>query len=239
MVVRLGRAKRRKLRKARRFRGVIPTAAFVAFAVVAAAIGLSLQPAETGPRTLQTAKLAKVRIPGPCDGGATKPFTPTTVDIEDVGKGLPVQPLARDGSDIPGVPPVNATHTVALDAPGPRPGSERGLVRLNAHTWPNGAALGNAMLARFDVGDVLMLRDGDTKVCYRVTKRVEVDGYSTYEPFYALDGPSEFAFIVCSGRRVGPGNWDKRTIWFGKPVGDVQAKPTLMTVAKRSPTAPR
>lgn len=237
--MRSGRAKRRELRKPRRLRGVLPIAALVAVVVVASAVGVSLQRADTGPRTLQTAQLAKVRIPGPCDGGATTPFTPTTVDIEDVGKGLPVQPLARDGDDVPGVPPVNATHTVALDAPGPRPGSERGLVRLNAHTWPNGAALGNAMLARFDVGDVLMLRDGDAKVCYRVTKRVEVDGDSTYDAFYELDGPSEFAFIVCSGERRGPGDWAKRTIWFGKPVGDVRAKPTLMTVAKRSPTAPR
>jgi hypothetical protein len=100
-------------------------------------------------------------------------------------------------------------------------------VRLNAHTWPNGAALGNAMLARFDVGDVLTLRQGDTKVCYRVTKRVEVDGDETYEPFYVLDGPSEFAFIVCSGERRGPGDWSMRTIWFGKPIGNVRAKPTL------------
>lgn len=199
---------------------------------------VALRPADAELGHFQDAQLATVRIPGPCDGGATKPFTPTTVDIEDVGKGLHVQPLARDGNDVPGVPPVSATHTVALDAPGPRPGSERGLVRLNAHTWPNGAALGNAMLARFDVGDVLMLRDGDTKACYRVTKRVEVDGDSTYDPFYELDGPSEFAFIVCSGERRGPGDWAKRTIWFGEPIGDVQAKPTLTTVAKRSPTAP-
>ncbi|HJR90175.1 MAG TPA: hypothetical protein VJ782_08490 [Aeromicrobium sp.] len=190
-------------------------------------IAAALLPEEAGARHFQTAQLAKVQIPGPCDGGATTPFTPTTADIDDVGEGLPVQPLARDG-EVPGVPPVNATHTVAVDAPGPQPGSKRGLVRLNAHTWPNGAALGNAMLARFDVGDVLVLRNGDQKVCYRVTERVEVDGDSTYDPFYALDGPSEFAFIVCSGERRGPGDWAKRTIWFGAPIGDVRAKPTLV-----------
>ena len=215
-------------------RVAVPTAALLAVALIAVAF----RPADAELGHFQNAQLAKVRIPGSCDGGATKPFTPTTADIDDVGEGLPVQPLARDG-EVPGVPPVTATHTVALDAPGPQPGSNRGLVRLNAHTWPNGAALGNAMLARFDVGDVLTLRNGDMKVCYRVTKRVEVDGDSTYDPFYALDGPSEFAFIVCSGRRLGPGDWEKRTIWFGEPIGDAQAKPTLLPVAKRSPTAPR
>lgn len=204
---------------------VIPTVALLAVTGIA----VVLQPDDAGPPRLRTAQLATVDIPGRCDGGATKPFTPTTVDIEDVRSDLPVQPIARDGEDVPGVPPVSATHTVAFDAPGPRPGAKRGLVRLNAHTWPNGAALGNEMLARFDVGDVLTLRDGDTKLCYRVTERVEVDGYATYDPFYELDVPAEFAFIVCSGERLGPGNWNKRTIWFGKPIGDVRAKPTLVT----------
>ena len=205
------------------------TVAVLATALVVTTLAVVLlRPTDDDPELFQTAQLGEVRIPGPCDGGATKPFTPATIDIEDVGKGLPIQPLARDGKDVPGVPPVNATHTVAFDAPGPKPGAE-GLVRLNAHTWPNGAALGNEMLARFDVGDVLTLRNGDAKVCYRVTERVEVDGYSTYDPFYALDGPAKFAFIVCSGNRVGPGDWDKRTIWFGTPIGDVRAKPTLAT----------
>jgi len=212
--VKLGWAKLGELRGVRRWRAVIPIAALVA----ATLITVALLPPEPGPGPLQTAELTPVRIPGPCEGGAKKPFTPTTADIEDVREDLPIQPLPREREDIPGVPPVNATHTVALDAPGPRPGAERGLVRFNAHTWPNGAALGNEMLARFDVGDVLMLRNGDDKLCYRVTERVEVDGYATYEPFYELDGPSRFAFIVCSGQRLGPGNWNKRTIWFGKPI---------------------
>lgn len=193
----------------------IPAAVLLVLAVAAAVTPRSAE--ASGP--FQTARLESVRIPGPCEYGATKPFTPTSVDIEGVREDLPVIPLARDGSDVPGVPSVGATHTVAWDAPGPKPGSKRGLVRFNAHTWPNGAALGNEMLATFDVGDVLTLRHGKTKLCYRVTERVEVDGYSTYDPFYALDGPAKFAFIVCSGQRLGPGNWNKRTIWFGTPIG--------------------
>lgn len=226
--MKLGRGKLRELRKVRGWQVAIATSALLAIAVIAVAVQLD----DAGTRSFQKAQLATISVPGPCDGGATKPFTPTSADIEDVAEGLPVQPLARDG-EVPGVPPTSATHTVALDAPGPQPGSPRGLVRLNAHTWPNGAALGNAMLARFDVGDVLILRNGSAKVCYRVTKRVEVDGDSTYDPFYALDGPSEFAFIVCSGERRGPGDWAKRTIWFGEPIGDVRAKPTLVTTSAR------
>jgi len=185
--------------------------------LVAAVCAIAVRPAELGPGSLQGSRLATIRIPGPCEHGSTKPFAPTTIDIQHVRKGMPVVGLGRDGSDVPGVPPVSATHTVAWDAPGPKPGSESGLVRFNAHTWPNGAALGNEMLAHFSIGDILMLHSGTTKLCYKVTKRVEVDGYSTYDPFFELNVPSEFAFIVCSGKRVGPGDWNKRTLWFGTP----------------------
>jgi hypothetical protein len=186
--------------------------------IVAAVSAYSQRPAELGPGTLQTSTLTPTRIPGPCERGAKKPFTPTTIDIEHVRKGLPVVGLARDGSDVPGVPPVSATHTVAWDAPGPKPGSESGLVRFNAHTWPNNGALGNEMLANFQTGDLLALHDGDTTLCYLVTERVEVGANSGYKPFFEnLNVPSRFAFIVCSGKRLGPGEWSMRTIWFGTP----------------------
>ncbi len=192
--------------------------AVVLLAAVFGALSLRLHPDELGPGTLQSSTLKPTRIPGPCEHGATKPFTPTTVDIEHVRKGLPVVGLGRDGSDVPGVPPVGATHTVAWDAPGPQPGSPSGLVRFNAHTWPNGAALGNEMLARFQTGDILTLHNGAIKLCYKVTERVEVDAESGYKPFFEnLNVPSRFAFIVCSGKRRGPGDWSTRTIWFGTP----------------------
>jgi hypothetical protein len=193
--------------------------AIPAVLLIAATIwAIDLRPTDLGPGTLASSTLTTTRVPGPCERGATEPFTPTTVDIENVRKDLPIVGLARDGSDVPGVPPVSATHTVAWDAPGPKPGSKSGLVRFNAHTWPNGAALGNEMLSKFQVGDVLTLHAGTTKLCYKVTERVEVGAYSGYKPFFEnLDVPSRFAFIVCSGKRLGPGDWSMRTIWFGTP----------------------
>lgn len=200
--------------KLRRWVWVVPGVLLIAALLVA----LKMHPAELGPGTLTSSKLTPTRIPGPCERGAKEPFTPTTIDIQHVRKLLPVVGLARDGSDVPGVPPVNATHTVAWDAPGPKPGSESGLVRFNAHTWPNGAALGNEMLSKFNVGDVLILHNGETSLCYKVTERVEVGADSGYKPFFEnLDVPSRFAFIVCSGKRLGPGDWSTRTIWFGTP----------------------
>src|SRR5689334_11850743 len=201
-------------RATQRWSAVLPSVVLLALVVTAAFVG----PEKVVQGPFQTARLAKVRIPGPCENGARTPFTPKTIDIQGVGEGLPVLPLGRDGSDVPGVPPVSATHTIAFDEPGPHPGARHGLVRLNAHTWPNGAALGNELLAKFEVGDILTMRDGDTKLCYRVTERVEVPAYPTYDRFFELDGAPEFAIIVCSGQRLGPGNWSKRTVWWGKPI---------------------
>ena len=35
--------------------------------------------------------------------------------------------------------------------------------------------------------------------------------------YYAKDGQPQLAIVVCSGRRLGPGQWEKRTIWFARP----------------------
>ena len=64
---------------------------------------------------------------------------------------------------------------------------------------------------------IITLRAGDTSLCYRVTKRVEVGAYADYGPFWIEDGPPQLAMIVCSGRRLGPANWTHRTIWFAEP----------------------
>lgn len=199
----------------------VPCTTLLAVVTGSALLGLSTpQPVEPD-GTLSTAALSEAHVPGPCDHHATKAFTPTAIDIDGVGHGFPVVALGRDG-DVPGVPPVKASRTVALDAPGPRPGASSGLVRLNAHTWPNGGALGNQLLAKLRVGDLLTLRDGATKLCYRVTDRIDVDADATTgeaaDRFYDLDGTPEVAFLVCSGERRGPGDWSKRTIWWAKPI---------------------
>jgi hypothetical protein len=194
----------------------------VSLIVIAAVGAWGIARSFDDPGSLPTSKLDAGQIPGLCENGATKPFTPTSIDIQDVRDDMPILALARDGNDVPGIPPINAGYTVAWDKPprGLQPGSPRGNVLLNAHTGPNdGASLGNAMLAKVDIGDVIRLRNGKTHLCYRVTSRVEVSAYRGYPPFYAEDGPPQSAFVVCSGKRLGPREWTKRTIWFGTPIG--------------------
>lgn len=192
--------------------------ASVAFSMLLALLaGCGLFPDDEPTGTFRSSHLDPLPIPHRCANGARTEFVPTSMDVQDVGKGYPVIGLPRDAYDTPRTPPTSAKTTVAWDAPGNKPGGKLGNVLLNAHTWPDGTALGNAMLAHTQVGDVLTLRTGKTNLCYRVTKQVEVGARADYGPFWIEDGPPQLAMIVCSGKRLGPGNWSHRTIWFAEP----------------------
>jgi hypothetical protein len=126
----------------------------------------------------------------------------------------------RDAAGIPGIPPLSsAGKTVfAWDREqGISPGDRRGNVLLNAHTWPDGSALGNQLLRSLDRGDRIRVRGASAELCYRVTERVEVLAEDGLPRYYAKDGRPQLAIVVCSGRRLGPGVWEKRTIWFASP----------------------
>lgn len=164
--------------------------------------------------------VSTVPKPAYCQQSPAKPFTPTRIDVAHVADAIPVLALARDGADVPSVPPLtNYGKTVfAWDKPpGLKPGSASGNVLLNAHTWPDGSALGNRLLAKLKVDDQIIVKGKTSHLCYRVTKRIEVTASEGYPPYYADSGKPQIAIIVCSGTRLGPGNWTKRTIWFAAP----------------------
>ena len=118
---------------------------------------------------------------------------------------------------MPGIPPLSSVgKTVfAWDREhGVRPGDSRGNVLLNAHTWPDGSALGNRLLQTLSRGDRIVVRGQDTSLCYHVAERLEVLASTGLPRYYATNGRHQLAIVVCSGRRLGPGVWEKRTIWF-------------------------
>ena len=61
------------------------------------------------------------------------------------------------------------------------------------------------------------MQGANTQLCYRVTERVEVLAEDGLPRYYAKTGRPQLAIVVCSGRRLGPGVWEKRTIWFASP----------------------
>jgi len=151
---------------------------------------------------------------------SAKAFTPDRVDVPDVGRGIDVVTPPRDAAGIPGVPPLTSSgkSVFAYDREqGVRPGDRRGNVLLNAHTWPDGSALGNRLLSQLQRGDRLVLHGEGRSLCYRVTERVEVLAADGLRRYYATRGRPQVAIVVCSGRRLGPGVWERRTIWFASP----------------------
>jgi len=157
----------------------------------------------------------------PCAHPATRPFRPARITVPGVIRNGKVLALPRDARNVPLVPPVASVGKlqVAWDRPpGIKPGSPKGNVLLNAHTWPDGSALGNKLLKRLDEGDRIILRGDDAILCYEVDERIEVLASKGFPAYYDREGPPKVAFLVCSGKRLGPGEWTHRTIWFASPV---------------------
>ena len=74
------------------------------------------------------------------------------------------------------------------------------------------------LLAGLQLGDRIVVHGAaSTRLCYRVSERVEVLASKGLARYYDRVGPPQLAIVVCSGRRLGPGNWEKRTIWFARP----------------------
>jgi len=148
---------------------------------------------------------------------------PTSVSIGDVDTSIEVVPLRRDANNVPGTPALSGSgkRQMAFDL-GARilAGATRGNTLLNAHTFPDGSALGNDLLAELQEGEKVVLRGPEGTICYRVTDRVEVrasDPVAT-DRYFARSGKPQIGIVVCSGKRLGPGNWSHRTIWYAAPI---------------------
>lgn len=191
-------------------RSAAPSASSAPSDPIAAAVPAG-QPTEAA-KTLAAADRA-------CDE-VDRPFAPVTITVPGVARKVAVVTPPRDANGVPGVPPLSADgkSVFAWDREqGIRPGDPAGNVLLNAHTWPDGTALGNQLLDGLEVGDRIVLEGRRSVLCYRVTEEVEVTAEEGLARYYDTSGPPQIAIVVCSGRRLGPGQWEKRTIWFASP----------------------
>jgi hypothetical protein len=205
-----------------------PAAALVTALVVSVVMIVATQ---RGPEPSPVARPVPIATPTPtptptakpsvCDTPATEPFRPRRITVQGVARDLKVVALPRDGNNVPGVPPVSnaGKREIAWDRPpGLKPGSPKGNVLINAHTWPDGSALGNKFLAKLDEGDRIIVRGDGATLCYKVDRRIQVNASRDYPPYYDSEGPPQIALLVCSGKRLGPGHWTHRTIWFASPM---------------------
>lgn len=186
----------------------------------------TVEPERDGPASAAVSTPSPSPSPSPSASAAAKcdeterPFAPRTIAVPGVTAGAAVVAPPRDEYGLPGVPPLSdeGKTVFAWDrAQGIRPGDKRGNVLLNAHTWPDGSALGNHLLAGLRRGDRIVVHGPRARLCYRVTERVQVPADQPMYRYYAKKGPPQLAIVVCSGRRLAPGVWEKRTVWFASP----------------------
>ena len=153
----------------------------------------------------------------------TEPFVPVSVSVAQIGsrdvQSLPRITVGDNGFSLPD--PQGANPSVfAWDREGARPGSTRGAVNLLAHTYPPGqTALGNQLFDVLQVGDIIIVRGLSDSLGYRVVERMQAD-VADYPADRVLDtdGKSVLTITICSGERLGPGNWTMRTVWFAEPL---------------------
>ncbi len=212
-------------------RGVaVALAAIVAGGTVwLARAGSEAEPTKAAPTPSVSEPVARATAaPSPRPAATARPscpkvsraFGPRMITVPGVTRGAAVITPPRDSQGVPGVAPLtNGGKSIfAFDREqGVRPGDPAGNVLLNAHTWPDGSALGNRLLAELHRGDRIVVHGAKARLCYRVTERVEVSAARGMPRYYIKDGPPQLAIVVCSGRRLGPGVWEKRTVWFASP----------------------
>jgi hypothetical protein len=206
------------------------SALLVVAVVVALAFGLRASDEAAPPPTARGTGTASTTLPGePSTTVAPDPscdqvrhgFTPRSISVPGAARAAAIVTPPRDTSDIPGTPPLTLAGKgmFAWDLEqGTRPGDPRGNVIVNAHTWPDGSALGNRLLAVLHAGDRLVVRGRHVRLCYEVTERIEVSAATSMPRYYSKDGAPQLAIVACSGKRLGPGVWTKRTVWFAAPV---------------------
>jgi hypothetical protein len=201
---------------ARRF--ALPVAVLVvlalAFAVILTRGGDNTEPVVAAPAPTPTPKCST----------ADNRFVPTSITIPGVAKNISVLAMQREPTGVPGTPPLSGSGklSMAFDlGQGIRPGDTKGNALLNAHTFPDGSALGNKLLDGLEEGDEIKVHGAKGYLCYQVTDRREVPA-GVYKPYFAKNGKPQIAIVVCSGKRLGPGIWTKRTLWFASPVDTME-----------------
>ncbi|MCX6397377.1 MAG: class F sortase [Propionibacteriales bacterium] len=188
----------------------------------------------TGSGAIQTAGAVPASCKRPANG-----FVPSRAEIPAIGRTVKVIQVKRTSSGQVGAGPVTqeGKWLMAMD-PQTKPASRKGSVILSGHTWPDGSALGNAMLRDLHRGDGIVLTGSNgRRACYRITERTSypVDEVPRNKAFRYW-GPEQVVIVACSGKRLGPGNWTRRTIWYGVPVAPTPPPPAQPPAEEEPPS---
>lgn len=168
-------------------------------------------------------------------------FVPTQARISHIGK-VQVIAVGKNFDNSMGTPPISDTgkHQMAWYTGSSRPGSGKGGVATDAHSWPDGSALGNALYAHVFKGDTVVLSDAGNRhhTCYQVTNRQQYasNAVPMNRVVQGTGSGQILSMVVCSGTRLGPGDWSQRTVWTAKAITPPKPKPAPKPAPK--PTQP-
>ncbi len=195
---------------------LIATMLVVTLAAVVTAPG----PAEAAQavESAATVAAAPARKAGKCPA-ATHEFKPKRVAISGLGGWFRVTKVGRTRSGEMGTPPLSSSGKWTVGwYPSRKPGARAGAVPLNAHTWPNGSALGNVMLRKLRKGSIVWLQGKSRAACYRIVKRATYPRRKApLKKIVGAWGEPRLSITVCSGKRLGSHNWTHRTVWYAVP----------------------
>lgn len=165
---------------------------------------------------------ASVAPTSPAIKQQARPVRPESVKIDGIGS-YGVFQLPRvylgGGSFTSPVPPNFDANSFAWDEASAVPGSKKGVAIFTSHTYSDGSAMANQLLAGLHVGDKIVVKGKQGNVTYVVTDRV-TKPLAEYPSDRVTDmkGTPQLSITVCSGTRLGPGNWSHRTVWFAELV---------------------
>lgn len=167
---------------------------------------------------------AQASTPSPFACATTRgSFVPAKASISHVGR-VRVISVGNSSDGSMGTPPLtnSGKKWLAWYNHSAKPGTSKGAVATDAHTWPDGSALGNKLLKGLFKGDTIVLTDAKAqkRVCYRVTSRTEYarSDVPMRKVVYGSSKSPSMTIVVCSGRRLGPGDWTDRTVWIASVV---------------------
>ncbi|WCC81038.1 class F sortase [Cutibacterium equinum] len=161
---------------------------------------------------------------GPVPAGCMtnpKPIMPTKYSIDGMKVSAKVMALGVDSTGAAATPPKSDPSSWAWFNEGPMPGSNKGKVALNGHTYHKGGAIGNRLLADLKTGDIIRISDkaGQT-VCYRFDHKTKIM-VKNYDPnsnvLYDDNGPAQIVIVVCDDYR-GKDDWASRVLFYANPV---------------------
>ena len=172
----------------------------------------------TRPSPSKSATAPVIQLPKACRNTTTESFVPTKFTIPGEGS-WPMIGLDRDANNRP----ATATReglplwSFIWDKEAPPPNYGQGVFYGGAHRVENALSLGNLMLRKLSVNDIVIFSAGDgQRLCLRMYERTEVkvEAYPEKRVFNVTRTPQEYVFDICSGVRRGPGDWSKATLMF-------------------------